>query len=141
VPAGYPPNFDNTTLNGVIYNADGYNGFSGGGPGSSIYVRNPRTFGSSRTSERLFLPIEAVSSADLDLHANVIPILLDARFDLNPDVVLGIGAGPTLNIISHDLTSQTEWLYHGRTIASQSAIDRGTDVAVGRRSGPRFRLT
>ena len=131
VPAGFPPIFDNTSSNGVIYNAASYNAFSGGSPGDSIYVRNPRTFGSSGTSERLFLPIEAVSSADLDLHANVIPILVDARFDLNPDMVLGIGAGPTLNVISHELTSQTEWLYHGRTIASQSAVDRGTDVAVG----------
>ncbi|MCB1229348.1 MAG: hypothetical protein KDN19_03730 [Verrucomicrobiae bacterium] len=130
-PSGFPPVYSNAGSNGVIYNADGYNAFGGFGPGDPHYVQNPRTYGSQRTSDRLVALLEAESSARLDVDAHVIPIILDARCEVKPGIMLGIGAGPTLNVISHDLHSQTDWYLNGSHIGSDRDSNSGTDFVVG----------
>ncbi|MCB1237317.1 MAG: hypothetical protein KDM91_19795 [Verrucomicrobiae bacterium] len=132
VPAGFPPTFDNSSgATGLIYDAADYNAFGGFGPGDVEYVRNPRTFGSHGSMDRVIAVISAESSAALEVDAHVIPILLEARRQLNPRLFLSVSAGPTLNVISHDLESRTDWYLNGSHLASQRDSDSGTDLVVG----------
>ncbi len=130
-PSGFPPVYSNAGLNGVIYDAADYNAFGGFGPGDAEYVRNPRTLESHRTADRLVAVLTAESSATLEVDAHVIPILLEARRQISPRIFLAAGAGPTLNVISHDFGSRTDWYLNGSPFAMERESDSGTDLVVG----------
>jgi hypothetical protein len=130
-PTGFPPNYDNTQATGVVYNANAYNTFSGFSPGDPEYVHAPITQAtSSRNSSQIAL-LEARSSASLRLQTQVLPFLLDSTFHITPRFAAGIAAGPTLNVVSHHLNTQTEWLLNGAVIQRQQDASHGTHVATG----------
>lgn len=129
--AGFPPDYDNSKATGAIYDADSYNSFGGFSPGDPEFVHDPLTLRSSSSTATPLLFMEARSIASLHLQTHVIPFLFDVTWKLSPRMAAGIEAGPTLNLINHDLRSQTDWTLNGTRIARQTDSSRGTHVAVG----------
>ncbi|MCB1207024.1 MAG: hypothetical protein KDN18_22415 [Verrucomicrobiae bacterium] len=130
-PLGFPLVYSNAAMNGVIYDADDYNAFGGFGPGDPEYVMDPQTLAANQISNRPVATLTAVSSVDLDVDAHVFPFLLEVRREISPGTFFSAGAGPTLNVISHDFETRTDWYLNGTPLATVRDSDSGTDLVMG----------
>lgn len=130
-PPGFPLVYSNAQINGIIYDADDYNAFGGFGPGDPEYVMNPQTLAAHQVSNRPVATLTAVSSVDLDVDAHIFPFLLEVRREISPGTFFSAGAGPTLNVISHDFETRTDWYLDGTPFATVRDSNNGTDLVVG----------
>lgn len=92
---------------------------------------NPQTLAAHRISDRPLATLTAVSSVDLDVDAHVFPLLLEVRREISPGTFFSAGAGPTLNVISHDFENRTDWYLNGAPLATVGDSESGTDLVMG----------
>lgn len=128
---GFPPNYSNASETGAVFDADAYNSDIGAGPSDKAFAYDPRVSRSSGSQNRVIAVLEAQSTADLDVKANIVPLLFDAHGSLGKRLTLLVAAGPTLNILSHDLTVRTDWSRNGTHLHTDTISDSGIHFLPG----------
>jgi len=132
--------YDHSTDNGATgpfpyYDGDSYTVFDAAKfnafyPGSTAI--DPRRAASESESSRIAARFYALGSADLDVNLHEIPFGVEVGRQLGQLQVL-LTAGPTLNVIDFELTSQLNWYQQGRSsaVASETWRDDGNAMKVG----------
>jgi hypothetical protein len=129
VNSKFPPGFfDNKASNdGIVYDAKLYNSVEA----PTVPAKDPRISRQDHNSARAVAAIHAISSSSLNLNLNTIPLMIDWTWKPCRCATLGIGVGPTLNVLDHSFTARTDWYADGSHIASQQLNDSGTALKVG----------